>query len=75
MCQSLNNKQESYARQHCGVARHAWNWALGLCKEKLDKKEKLPSAIDLHKLLVKDVKSVNNWYYVCLMPFKYFDTL
>jgi putative transposase len=59
----LNNKQESYARQHSGVARHAWNWALDLCKKKLENKEKLPSAIDLHKLLVKDVKSVNNWYY------------
>jgi putative transposase len=59
----LNDKQKSYAMQHCGVARHAWNWALALCKEIEKDKGKLPSAIDLHKLLVKDVKSANAWYY------------
>jgi putative transposase len=67
----LNDKQKSYALQHCGVARHAWNWGLGLCKaidiqnNTLPKEEKIkyPSAIDLHKLLVKDVKSVHAWYY------------
>ena len=30
----FNNHQTSYALQHSGVARHAWNWALNLCKEK-----------------------------------------
>lgn len=59
----LNNGQKTYAVQHCGVARHAWNWGLALYKDKLEKKEKLPSVIDLHKILVKDVKSVNPWYY------------
>lgn len=59
----LNDKQKSYAMQHCGVARHAWNWALALCKEIEKEKGKLPSSIDLHKLLVKDVKSANAWYY------------
>ena len=59
----LNNKQKSYAMQHCGVARHAFNWGLSICKDSLENKVKVPSAIDLHKLLVKDVKSVNNWYY------------
>lgn len=67
----LNNKQKSYAIQHCGVTRHAWNYALALCKgielknKDLPKeaKIKLPSSIDLHKLLVRDVKSVHSWYY------------
>ena len=59
----LNDKQKTYALQHCGVARHAWNWGLNLCKTALENKEPIPSAIDLHKLLVKDVKSVHNWYY------------
>lgn len=59
----LNNVQKSYALQHCGVARHAWNWALSTCKEIEKENGKLPSAIDLHKLLVRDVKSVNIWYY------------
>lgn len=59
----LNNKQETLAFKHAGVARHAWNWGVQLCKEMSDKREKLPSGIDLHKLLVKNVKSENKWYY------------
>lgn len=59
----LNNKQKTYALQHCGVSRHAWNWGLALCKDALDKNEVIPSAIDLHKMLVRDVKSVCPWYY------------
>jgi putative transposase len=59
----LNNKQTTLMKQHCGVSRHAWNWGLALCQERLKNKEKLPSAIDLHKLLVSDVKPHNQWYY------------
>ncbi len=59
----LNNKQKTLAFQHAGVSRHAWNWGVQLCKEMTEKREKLPSGIDLHKLLVKDVKSENKWYY------------
>ena len=59
----LNNEQSTYALQHCGVARHAWNWGLSVCKLALENKEKLPSGIDLHKKLVKEVKSANSWYY------------
>ena len=59
----LNNKQKMFASKHAGVARHAYNWGVSLCKEKSENKDKLPSAIDLHKLLVKDVKSENKWYY------------
>jgi len=58
-----NNKHRTMFEKHSGVARHAWNWGLELCIEKLKKNEKRPSAIDLHKLLVKDVKSENEWYY------------
>lgn len=59
----LNNKQTTLARKHAGVARHAYNWGVALCKERFESKEKIPTAIDLHKLLVKDVKSTNPWYY------------
>jgi len=59
----LNNKQRTLAFQHAGVARHAYNWGLQLCNELSEKREKLPSSIDMHKLLVKDVKSVYGWYY------------
>lgn len=63
-----NNKQVTLFRQHCGVARHAYNFGNALILEALqfreaDKSIKIPSAIDLHKRLVAEVKSVNPWYY------------
>ena len=60
---NINNKQRTMLLQHSGTARHAWNWGLALCKDLINRKEKTPTAIDLHKLLVRDVKSVNEWYY------------
>jgi len=59
----LNNVEASYCAQHAGTARHAWNWGLGLTIEKLREGEHVPTAIDLHKLLVRDVKTENEWYY------------
>jgi putative transposase len=68
----LNNQQRIALIKHCGVARHAWNWGLGLTKQILDhnknnpdSKIKFPSAIVLHKWLVALVKSENEWYYEC----------
>lgn len=68
----LNNQQRTALMKHCGVARHAWNWGLGLTKQILDlnkanpnSKIKFPTAIDLHKWLVALVKSENQWYYEC----------
>ena len=67
----LNNKQKTLALQHCGTARYAYNWALSYCK-KIDEfnktapkeeKQKYPSAIDFHKMLVRDVKPINKWLY------------
>ncbi|MCW6051299.1 transposase [Lyngbya sp. CCAP 1446/10] len=63
-----NNKQVSKFRQHCGVARHAYNWANAIILEILtiretDKTVKIPSAIDLHKRLVAEVKPLYPWYY------------
>ena len=59
----LNNKQRTLAMQHAGVARHAYNWGVAHCAKAYEETKKIPSAIDLHKLLVRDVKSVNPWYY------------
>ncbi|NMF66209.1 RNA-guided endonuclease InsQ/TnpB family protein [Brasilonema octagenarum] len=66
----LNKAQRTAFAKHCGVARHAWNWGLGLTKQILahnkanpDSKIKFPSAIDLHKWLVVLVKSEYEWYY------------
>ena len=66
----LNNQQRTMLAQHAGVARHAYNWGLGLTKQILDhnqnnpeEKIKFPSAIDLHKWLVALVKPKYSWYY------------
>ena len=66
----LNNYQKNQLAQHCGVARHAWNWGLGLTKYILDQnlanpqeKIKFPTAITLHKWLVAMVKPECPWYY------------
>ncbi len=58
-----NNKQATRFAKHAGTARHAWKWGLDLCLKALENKEKLPTAIDLHKRLVREVKSVHAWYY------------
>jgi putative transposase len=66
----LNNYQRTQLAKHAGVTRHAWNWGLDLYKKILDhnrenpeEKLRIPSAIDLHKLLVLWVKVENPWYY------------
>ena len=66
----LNNQQRTQMAKHAGVARHAWNWGLGLTKQILNHNQnnpsdkiKFPSAIDLHKWLVALVKPQYPWYY------------
>jgi putative transposase len=66
----VNNNQKTQLAKHCGVARHAWNWGLGLTKQILDHnrdnpqdKIKFPTAVDLHKWLVALVKPECPWYY------------
>jgi putative transposase len=66
----LNNKQRTIMAKHAGVARHAYNWGLAICQEILDynqahpeSQQKFPSAIDLHKRLVAEIKPVYEWYY------------
>jgi putative transposase len=66
----LNNKQRTMMAKHAGVARHAYNWGLSVCQSILDynqahpdNKQKFPTAIDLHKKLVREVKSQFDWYY------------
>jgi putative transposase len=59
----LNNKQATLAKKHAGVARHAYNWGLAQCQVAHQHKIKHPSAIDLHKRLNAEVKTVHKWYY------------
>lgn len=49
----VNNKQNSLLLQHLGCARWAFNWALSKKKGALDRKEKIPNAIELHRELNK----------------------
>ncbi|WP_413167216.1 RNA-guided endonuclease InsQ/TnpB family protein [Capilliphycus salinus ALCB114379] len=65
-----NNRQRSSFARHAGIARHAWNWGLGITlgilehnKTNPDNKIKFPTGIDLHKWLVALVKPENQWYY------------
>ena len=60
----VNNKQTTLLLKYIGVARWAFNWALAKKKEQLNKKEKIPSAIDLHKELNKLKKSEISWMYL-----------
>ncbi|MEI6443913.1 MAG: helix-turn-helix domain-containing protein [Nostocales cyanobacterium ELA583] len=57
-----NNRQITAFRKASGVARHAYNWTNAqvidiLATRKEGEKLKLPSAIDLHKKLIAEVKS------------------
>jgi len=63
-----NNKQITAFRKASGTARHAYNWANAVILDTLkaresDKTIKIPSAIDLHKRLVAEVKPLLPWYY------------
>lgn len=69
-----NNSQQTLLRQHCGTARHAWNWGLQCCIEANEQRKqeretggevitKFPTSIDLHKRLVAEVKPRCEWYY------------
>jgi putative transposase len=68
---ALNNKQRTLAARHAGVARHAYNWGLAICKQAVEAKQKLPTAKvlrtaaanDPHKRLVAEVEKANPWYY------------
>ena len=59
----LNKKQTTLCRKHAGVARHAYNWGVAECQKAFEAGQKIPSAIDLHKRLVAEVKTEHGWYY------------
>jgi putative transposase len=71
----VNNVQKTQLLKHAGVARHAWNQGLHYTKLILDinklakqtgvesARQKFPSAIDLHKWLVAEIKPNHLWYY------------
>lgn len=58
-----NNAQTILLKKNAGCARWAYNWGLTKKKESFDKKEKIPSSIDLHKELVLLKKKEIPWMY------------
>lgn len=60
---SPNNKQKTLFEGHCYVSKHAYNISLARCKSLFELEGRTPSAIDLHKWLVSEVKKENTWYY------------
>ncbi|NJP05729.1 MAG: helix-turn-helix domain-containing protein [Chloroflexaceae bacterium] len=59
----LNNRQRTHCRRHAGAARFAYNWGLRRKKEAYQAKQKMPSAIALHKELNALKKSQFPWMY------------
>ena len=59
----LNNKQKTACLQHAGAARFAYNWGLACKKEAMARKEKLPTAMTLHRELNVLKKSELAWMY------------
>lgn len=59
----VNNKQKTLLCQHIGCARWAFNWGLNIKKKAFEKKEKIPTAIDLHRELNKLKKTDIPWMY------------
>lgn len=45
-----NTTQQVLFAKHAGTARFAFNWALALCKERLENHEPVPHAAELHRL-------------------------
>ncbi len=58
-----NNMQRTMFAQHAGCTRFAYNWGVNVCQDAFANGEKTPSAIDLHKKLVAEVKTENPWFY------------
>lgn len=58
-----NNRLRTLFARHAGAARWAWNWGLKICDEALGAHQRLPTAIDLHKRFVAEVKPEKPWLY------------
>lgn len=58
-----NPEQLIMLKKSSGAARWAWNWGLVKKKEAFDKREKIPTYIDLHRELTKLKKTEIQWMY------------
>ena len=60
---NFTKEQEVLASKHAGIARSAYNWGVEVCRKAYEETKKVPSGIDLGKKHVKEVKSVNPYFY------------
>lgn len=58
-----NNKQRTLLLKNAGTARFVYNWGLNIKKQAMEKKTRIPSAIDLHRELVKLKQTEHPWLY------------
>jgi putative transposase len=59
----LNNQQRTHCRKHAGCAHFAFNWGLHRKIEAYQQTGKMPTAIDLHRELVRLKRSQFSWMY------------
>ena len=60
---NFTKEQEILAAKHAGIARSAYNWGVEVCRKSYEETKKVPSGFDLGKKHVKEVKSVNSYFY------------
>lgn len=58
----LNNEQRTMCAGHAGTARHAYNFFVDYCRKEYELGNKIPSSIDMHKILCATVKKEFEWY-------------
>jgi len=58
-----NNKQRTLLAKNAGAARFAYNWALDIKREAMEKREKIPNAIELHRRLNELKQTELGWMY------------
>jgi len=60
---NFTKEQEVLAYKHAGIARSAYNWGVEVCRKSYGETKKVPSGYELCKQHVKEVKSVNAYFY------------
>lgn len=60
---NFTKEQEVLASKHAGIARSAYNWGVEVCRKSYEETKKTSSGYDLCNKHVKEVKSVNPYFY------------
>jgi len=60
---NFTKEQEILASKHAGISRITYNWGVEVCRKSYEETKTVPSGYDLCKKHVKEVKSVNLYFY------------